>query len=399
MLSSSNISVPDTLTLFKSAGINVTFLVPTETGLLKSIMDAHDSAREFFKEQGLHDYEAQGQGAGSKVTIETLLITSTGVLETTASLYRPESKSGDPRIWIYGLKKHAAAGDLLALAVHRKQLVVLNASESDLEKTLKYHPVLNQISALQESTIRPEATELLTMLKGVGREGWIQTLRKGDTGVGFTLEEKLGIAANSSKAPDYKGIELKSHRHRKGKGTQITAFSQVPDWKNSRLKGSKEILRERGKFSEERQRNQLFHEISSLKPNSYGLQLSLSDDGYLLHQLYVPDGAGAPVEKDVQWAMGTLQARMQEKHTETMWVTAETAGKGADEAFHYTEAIHTYGYDSSAFTLLLETGAMTVHYLIKEKPNGAVKDQGYLFKTAPKYISTLFASSHTHALA
>jgi hypothetical protein len=35
----------------------------------------------------------------------------------------------------------------------------------------------------------------------------------------MTLETMLGIAANNSKAPDYKGIELKAKRWHKGKGT------------------------------------------------------------------------------------------------------------------------------------------------------------------------------------
>ena len=50
------------------------------------------------------------------------------------------------------------------------------------------------------------------MLSDVSRKGFIKTMRPGDTGVGFTLETLLGIEANSNKAPDYKGIELKSSR-------------------------------------------------------------------------------------------------------------------------------------------------------------------------------------------
>ena len=38
-------------------------------------------------------------------------------------------------------------------------------------------------------------------------------------GVGYTLETLLGIAANSSKAPDYKGIEIKSGRQKSSEWT------------------------------------------------------------------------------------------------------------------------------------------------------------------------------------
>ena len=39
---------------------------------------------------------------------------------------------------------------------------------------------------------------LLTKIKEVSKKGWIKTLRKGDTGVGYTLETELGIRANSN---------------------------------------------------------------------------------------------------------------------------------------------------------------------------------------------------------
>lgn len=48
MLTSANIDVAETLQKFKERGIPVGFVVPTETGLTKSIMDAHDSLRRFF---------------------------------------------------------------------------------------------------------------------------------------------------------------------------------------------------------------------------------------------------------------------------------------------------------------------------------------------------------------
>ena len=40
---------------------------------------------------------------------------------------------------------------------------------------------------------------LIEKIKTIYNEGWIKTLRKGDTGVGYTFETKLGIKANSKK--------------------------------------------------------------------------------------------------------------------------------------------------------------------------------------------------------
>ena len=75
---------------------------------------------------------------------------------------------------------------------------------------------------------------LLDKIKLINNEGWIESLRTGDTGVGYTLETKLGIKANSQKKPDFKGIEIKSFRKRTT-GALVTLFNQVPNWKESNI--------------------------------------------------------------------------------------------------------------------------------------------------------------------
>jgi len=45
----------------------VGLLVPTETGMQKSIMDATAGLREYFQETGFHDYDTQAQGPDAKV--------------------------------------------------------------------------------------------------------------------------------------------------------------------------------------------------------------------------------------------------------------------------------------------------------------------------------------------
>jgi len=400
MLSQANLDVPETLQKFKDRGIPVGFLVPTETGLGKSIMDAHGNLRRFLKANNLHDYDAQLQGTENKKSITTLLFTEGKVVETSTSLYRPETKSGDPRIWVYGLGSEAGAGDLLALACNDDSLIVINCSRSDLD-----HLFSQEDSVLSRAFPSPlagdlslVAQELLGKLGDISSRGYIQTLRAGDTGVGFTLETLLGIEANSSKAPDYNGIELKASREGKSRAKQSTVFSQVPNWKISSLKGSREILEKHGRFNEEKQRKQLFHEISATKPNSYNLQLEVDEAAGLLRQVSLNTQKEMLVEQDVVWDLDKLVSRVEEKHAETMWVSALVQGKKAEEEFLYHKVKHTKGVDSLALPILIEAGNMTVHYLIKQLPSGAAKDQGYLFKMAPKYLPLLFDQTRTFDL-
>ena len=399
MLTSANIDVAETLQQFKDRGIPVGFIVPTETGLTRSIMDAHDSLRRFLIKNGIHNYNDQKQGTDNKKVIPTVLFSANVVLETRTSLYRPETKSGDPRIWIYKLGSYASPGDLIAIAVADKTLIAINCSKSNLTALLSpdNHDLL-RLFPIPSQQRSPVAIELLSMLSDLSRQGFVKTMRAGDTGVGYTLETLLGIEANNKKSPDYKGIELKSGRASKASNKQATVFSQVPNWKLSKLQGSRDILNKHGRFNAEKGRDQLYHEISCAKLNSYDLQLELKDDLGELRQIYVPSGDIDKKETDVIWQMDKLIERIQEKHRETMWVTAETRGKRSDEEFWYTAAKHTAGLDPTALPILLEAGSMTVHYLINGTPTGATKDKGYLFKMAPKYLSVLFANSITYEL-
>ena len=134
MLSLANIDIVETLSWFRSKGFKVSFLVPTETSLVKSIMDATQDFREFLSSQNLHIYEDQKQGTENKRLIETIFISRNQIYETQTSLYRPQTKDGDPRLWIYGLKKHSKSGDLLAVLISENRLVVINCSNSNLNE-------------------------------------------------------------------------------------------------------------------------------------------------------------------------------------------------------------------------------------------------------------------------
>ena len=70
MLSESDISVSKILSVFASYELEACLLVPTETGINKSIMDATDDTagesiqgvRSYFESKGIHNYSSQPQG-------------------------------------------------------------------------------------------------------------------------------------------------------------------------------------------------------------------------------------------------------------------------------------------------------------------------------------------------
>lgn len=105
--------------------VEFTLVQLTATGLKKGIMDATAPMRTFFFEKGVHNYEEQHQGPEHKHLIRTVFLDGMDAKETTTSLYRPITKKGDPRLWIYGLQKFTQADDIHAICILDGQFLLL----------------------------------------------------------------------------------------------------------------------------------------------------------------------------------------------------------------------------------------------------------------------------------
>ena len=214
------------LNFFNTTEIKEAYLNPTKNGMDKSIIDAIKPLRIMFRESNFHDYDQQSQGPENKILKKGYFIGSSGLQETIISLYRPNTKRGDPRIWAANLKNYAAPNSLLALFILEGKLYILNCSNHSIFKEFSSKGNLFKLFTNETNQISKEASEILQKIQDISDRGFIKTKKSGDTGIGYTLETLLNIQANSSKAPDFKGIEIKSLRKRNNKGTLL---SMVPD--------------------------------------------------------------------------------------------------------------------------------------------------------------------------
>lgn len=175
-------------------------------------MDATAPVRELLLNSNVHNYDMQLQGPANKNIIKTYFVTPQTLVETTASLYRPVTKKGDPRIWFSNLKKCCSPCNLLAIIVIEHELYVFNLSDPQVAKSLIGKGFA--YSVLEEAVYKEHAVadELLAKIRLIHQQGFLRSITAGDPGVGDTLEHALGISRNNSKAPDYCGIELKTTR-------------------------------------------------------------------------------------------------------------------------------------------------------------------------------------------
>jgi len=398
MLAKSDIAIDQIAADLAKHGVEAGYFVPTDTGMAKSIVDANETMRRFLKSKSLHDFDLQRQGPQHRKMIAVKLVLPDKTLDHQLSLYRPRTKKGDPRLWVSRLGEYASPFNLIALIVDSVGTVfVVNCSRSDVWASR------SQVgSPLNELLIRAGksdvAEELLAKLKDISALGFVNSMRAGPTGIGFTLESLLGISANSNRAPDYKGIELKSGRMPVAGAarSRSTMFSQIPKWEISHLKSGREILHSYGYFNADQNRTQLYCSVSAA-PNSQGLFMRVDSTGELIENMAVKsDGSEVPV---VVWALSELEAALAAKHKETFWIKAQQRHSGSREQFHFTDVLHTRSPLVNNFGILVDTGKIEMDYTLSSKPSGGTRDHGYLFKMWPRNFDMLFPPPINYALS
>lgn len=389
MLSKSDISISKFIPLFASLGVNVAFLVPTVTGYKKSIMDATAPIRDLFIQENIHNYNVQKQGPENKVLITSYFVENTTLKDTFASLYRPITKTGDPRIWFKGLKQYCVPYNLLALVVIKGKIYIINLSNPEIATSLLTKAFVYDI--IKESTYQNEfiVQELLRKIKEIHNQGFIKSITYGDPGVGDTLENALGIKRNNARIPDYKGIELKSTRIEiNGKTrnpTRTTLFTKIPDTGLT----YREIVEKYGKIQIPRgktiARLQLYETCCFSRKNAYDLQLQLSQDSSSINLMHISEE-----NKFVSaWYINNLKNILLTKHKETFWIKAVSTKIDNWEYFRYDTIVHTKRPNTSLFIPLIENDKITID-LAAHFINNVWRDHGMLFKIKPKDIHLLF---------
>lgn len=397
MLSAADVPIEPFLTKFAQLNVPVAFLVPTETGYKKSIMDATAPVRDLLEEADVHVYEDQLQGPDNKKIVTSYFVYPDHVEKTIASLYRPVTKKGDPRIWFHELKKYCEPYNLLALVVVDREIYVVNLSNPDIAQSFMSESYVYELLTLGTDVGSAVEYELLGKIQAIHDEGFLPSITPGDPGVGDTLEHALGINRNNDKNPDYKGVELKATRlTRNGHVRQPTRnnlFSQVPDGGMT----YREVVERFGKMQIPRNskdgkpRWQLYETFSTTRVNGYDLLLGVDDVNDRLYILYQDPETGKQTRVS-WWDMSALRERLLQKHPRTFWVGARSEMIGGVENFLYTRILYTKNPNASLLTPLFAAGVITVDLAAHISEDGKWRDHGALFKMEKKDLPLLFSN-------
>jgi len=165
--------------------------------------------------------------------------------------------------------------------------------------------------------------EFKTAFAKIKKLGWIPSKRRGDTGIGQTLEQLLGLKENNIALPDLSGAELKTHRS--GSSSMITLFTfNRKAWKMRPL----EAIRKYGTPDRDGRLGLYF--TMSRKPNSMGLFLDVGRDS-----VSVQHKSG---ELIAEWEFESIANKFMRKIPAMILVSVFSEMRGDVEWFRYDRA-------------------------------------------------------------
>lgn len=233
-------------------------------------------------------------------------------------------------------------------------------------------------------SIDENLSELLGEFDRVCAEGWIESLRKGPTGIGYTFESLLGIKENNEQIADFKGIEIKCKGIKEDAADstgKLNLFQRAPVW--AQKMSTKERIRQVGKASA----NGLFrcHSQVTTTANNVGLSLRVLDVERKIDLQKLAEPLG-------HWTFEALQKRLEEKHSRAVFVKAKIQEKESKRFFKYEELVYCERPSMDRFVDLVGHRNLVFEFMMSERPGGEIKNHGYPWRLIrEEFLESLFS--------
>jgi hypothetical protein len=241
--------------------------------------------------------------------------------------------------------------------------------------------------------------EFVRRIQKIKAVGYVESHRHGDTGVGKTLEDLLGIAENNISGPDMIDYELKAARRRSKSLLTLFTKAPLPSGKADRrlldaygyLKRERK-LRSNVALTQSRLAPMSVHHIpsagkelhvnvTSLGPNKQRLQLRVSPDRIDILN---------PKHIEAFYDGRDLKRSLEKKYPGLIYVLAEKKRLGSMEQFWYDEAYQLKGLSYNRFIELLINGTIILNLRIGHHPDGRLHDHGTGFRISPVNLPLCF---------
>ncbi len=222
--------------------------------------------------------------------------------------------------------------------------------------------------------------ELKNRLKGIKKLKFVPTHRSGDTGIGKTLEDLLGIKENNIPLCDIgKEAELKAYR--KDATSMMTLFTLEPKPKG----GDRDrfLLDNFGYSKRDNKRSKELHSTVTCKRyNNQGLKLAVRKDKVSV--------IGRNHKLKIYWDIEILRKKFSEKLPALVYVLADRKIINGKENFHFNEAYFLSGFDFKLFKKMVKKDYIVADFRMYYRPNGSVRNHGTGFRVKIKRLDNCF---------
>ena len=231
--------------------------------------------------------------------------------------------------------------------------------------------------------------ELIEGLKELKKQGFVKTHRVGDTGIGKTLEDLLGIEENNIPGPDGEDTELKAAR--KNSPSMLTLFTKSP-----LPRGINSMLRAEYGYPDENHPNKLALRTTI---DSVDFNTIKGEKGFMVihkgDKIEIVPGRKPkkfPNMENPYWNKEDFEKSIKKKYKKSLlYVKAEHRGQGDNEEFHYTDAYLLEGFNFDKFTKSLKDGILKVDIRLGLYSNGGHHDHGTGVRIKPSLLDECFS--------
>lgn len=224
-----------------------------------------------------------------------------------------------------------------------------------------------------------DINQLQDKLREIKNESYIVSKRRGNTGIGYTLEILLGLRENNLQTPDLGEIEVKSQR--RDSSNRVTMFTFNKGVWKIKQKG---LIQKYG-YIDANGRPSLYCTVTS-KPNNQGLYLKVVEDESV--SLYHVDGT--PIAK---WRSEDLVYTFRSKMPALVIVSAITRINSQNkEEFWFDEAYFLTNPNKENFVDLIKKDIIIVDVRMHLKENGAVRNHGTGFRIEERFLNLCFGN-------
>jgi len=222
--------------------------------------------------------------------------------------------------------------------------------------------------------------EIVEKLREIKGKGFVPSLRRGSTGVGFTFERWFGLTESNIPIPDIGGrVEIKTVR--KDSQSLITLFTfnrGVWQIKQKDLIMRYGYLDEQGRYA---LKNTLFYR----RPIPQGLSLDIDESKNIVELVDLNTQEVLAI-----WDIYVIVGKFLSKLSRILFILAERKMVGHQEYFHFDEAYLLMNPSSRRFLEAFRNSMVGIDLRMHLKDNGGVRNRGTAFRIKENNLINLY---------